>query len=229
MKSDDERADFDRLEGQLHALDRDIERARSDLVRATTAHFEEYFQGPHLRKPPDHVEGEPVRLRDGSTVGIREVQPADASLLQEGFHNLSALARYRRFIFDRPDLTARSDLTDAEATELTQLDHRDHEALVAIDPETGDGVGIARYVRDDADPSRAVAAVTVMDSWQGRGLGTELLKRIATRARAVGIDHFDAHLIVGDDDAQRMFEQVGPVETSERSRGTIDLTVSLAG
>jgi GNAT superfamily N-acetyltransferase len=223
MKSDDERAEFKRLEGQLHALDADIERARSDLVRATTAHFEEFFQGPNLRKPPKQIEGEPFRLRDGSTVRFREVQPADASLLQEGFHNLSAVSRYRRFLFDRPDLT------DEEATELTQLDHRDHEAIVAVDPENGDGAGIARYIRDDVDPSRAVAAVTVIDEWQGRGLGTELVTRIAARARAVGIEHFEAHMIVGDVEAQRMFEHAGPVETSERGRGTLDVTVSLVG
>jgi GNAT superfamily N-acetyltransferase len=223
MTRDDERAEFKRLHGQLDALDADIERARSDLVRATTAHFEEFFQGPRFRKPPGQIEGEPFRLRDGSTVRIRQVQAADASLLEEGFHNLSAVSRYRVFLFDRPDLT------DAEARELTQVDHRAHEAIIAVDPEHGDGVGIARYIRDDVDSSHAVAAVTVIDEWQGRGLGTELLTRIAARARAVGIEHFEGHMIVGDVEAQRMFEHAGPVETSERSRGTLDVTVSLVG
>jgi hypothetical protein len=102
MKSDDERTELGRLHGQLDALDADIKMAREDLQRATTAHFEEYFHGPRLRKP-DGIEGEPFRLRDGSTVLIRPVEAADASLLKEGFHNLGAVSRYRRFLFDRPD------------------------------------------------------------------------------------------------------------------------------
>ncbi|HEX4718214.1 MAG TPA: GNAT family N-acetyltransferase [Thermoleophilaceae bacterium] len=222
MRSDDEIGEVRRLRGQLGALDADIQTARRDLERATTAHFEEYFQGAPLRRPPDHVDGEPMRLRDGATVMVRPVEPADSSLLEEGFHDLSAVTRYRRFLFDRPDLTGE------EARELTQLDHRDHEAIIAIDPKTGDGVGIARYVRDDADRACAVAGITVIDRWQGRGLGTELLGRLAARARDAGIERFEAHMIAGDAEAQRMFEHLGPVETSQRSRGTLDVTVRLA-
>jgi GNAT superfamily N-acetyltransferase len=221
MRSDDERAELKRLHGELDALDSDIQTARSDLVRATTAHFEEFFQGPHLRKPDSHVEGEPFDLRNGSSVRIRPIRPADASRLEEGFHNLSAVSRYRRFLFDRPDIS------EEEARELTQLDDRDHDAIIAVDPAGGAGVGIARFVRDQDDPTRAVAAVTVVDLWQGRGLGTELLARLAARARSVGIEHFEAHMIVGDVEAQRMFEHVGPVETSRRSGGTLDVTVGL--
>jgi RimJ/RimL family protein N-acetyltransferase len=222
MRRDDERAEYKRLHGQLDALDADIKMARQDLQRATTAHFEEFFQGPRLRKP-EPVEGDEFRLRGGATVVIRPVQPADSSLLKEGFHNLSAVSRYRRFLFDRPDPT------DAEARELTRLDHRNHEAIVAVDQKDGAGAGIARYVRDDVDRSRAVVAVTVVDSWQGRGLGTELFRRLTARARAEGIDHFEAHMIVGDDQARRMFERAGRLETSARSAGTLDVTVNLAG
>jgi GNAT superfamily N-acetyltransferase len=223
MRSDDERAEFRRLHGQLDALDADIQTARSDLVRATTAHFEEFFQGPRPREAPRVVGGEPFRLRDGSLVVIRRVSPADASLVEEGFAQLSAVSRYRLFLFDRPDLTAE------EARDLTQVDHHDQEALGAIDPANGAGVGLARYVRRRGDPTRAVAAVTVVDAWQGRGLGTELLTRLAGHACAAGIERFEAHMIVGDIEAQRMFEHVGPVETSRRSRGTLDVTVRLGG
>ena len=47
-------------------------------------------------------------LRDGSQVLIRQVQPADASLLAEGFNRLSAQSRWMRF------LTAKRDLSLAE-------------------------------------------------------------------------------------------------------------------
>jgi len=39
-----------------------------------------------------------VRLRDGSRVGIRPIEPADKALVAAGFAVLSVESRYRRFI-----------------------------------------------------------------------------------------------------------------------------------
>src|SRR5215467_1923649 len=95
------------------------------------------------------VAGRPVTLRDGSTVLIRQVQPADAALLADGFARLSGKSRQMRFL-------ARKDrLSLAELRYFTDLDHRDHEALGALDQADGRGVGVARYVRDAEDPRAA--------------------------------------------------------------------------
>jgi GNAT superfamily N-acetyltransferase len=221
MSRDDERREYKRLHGQLEALDEDIQIAQEDLKRMTSAHFEGFFRNrPVAANRP--IEGERVQLRDGSTVVIRAVQPADSSLVKEGFEQLGAVNRYRQFVFDRQHLT------DPDAAEITAVDHRDHEALGAIDPETGAGVGLARYVRERSNPTRAVAAVFVVDSWQGRGLATRLLQRLARRAVAAGIEHFDAHMIVGDTSAQRMFESVGTLETTQRAAGVVDVSVRLS-
>ena len=40
-----------------------------------------------------------------------------------------------------------AELTDDIVTYLTDVDHHDHEALAAIDAATGEGVGVARFVR----------------------------------------------------------------------------------
>ena len=53
-------------------------------------------------------------------------------------------------------------------------------------------MGIARYVRDREDPHAAEIAVTVIDGWQGRGLGTELLAQLSERACQEGIRRFTA-------------------------------------
>jgi RimJ/RimL family protein N-acetyltransferase len=127
-----------------------------------------------------------VGLRDGSQVLIRQVQPADASLLADGFARLSIQSRWMRF------LTPKRELSLAELRYLTQIDHHDHEAIGAVDRADGRGVGVARFVRDAADPQAADLAVTVIDAWQGRGLGTELLTRLADRARDEGIRRFTA-------------------------------------
>ena len=65
---------------------------------------------------------------------------------------------------------------------FTEIDHVDHEAIGALDPATGEGVGVARYVRERERPHVAEAAVTVVDAWQHRGLGGKLLRRLCARA-----------------------------------------------
>jgi GNAT superfamily N-acetyltransferase len=74
---------------------------------------------------------------------------------------------------------------------LTEVDHHDHEALVALDAADERGVGVARFVRAD-DPGVAEVAVTVVDDWQGLGVGTVLLERLTDRAREEGIRRFAA-------------------------------------
>jgi GNAT superfamily N-acetyltransferase len=221
LRSDEERHEMEHLRDELGALDADIERARRGIEISTSAHYEDFILRP-LPEAEDLAGGETVRLRDGRAVVIRPVEPADASLLKEGFEHVSAVSRYRRFLFDRPDLTGE------EAVDLTRLD-RDHQALGAIDPDRRVGVGLARYVRDRSDPKRATAAVTVVDSWQGRGVGSALMERLAKRALDAGIEQFEGHMIVDDIQAQRTFEHAGTVETSRRSRGVLDLVVRLGG
>jgi GNAT superfamily N-acetyltransferase len=227
MTRDDERHEYKRLHGQLDALETDIETARRDLERLTTAHFEGYFSGLAPTERHRSFEGERLRLRDGSTVLIHPVEPADSSLVKEGYGELSAVSRYKQFVFDRPDMRERGQLTDPEAKQLTTVDHRDHEALIAVDTDTGAAAGLARYVRDAGDRSRATAAVTIVDRRQHVGLGTALIERLAARARAAGIERFEGHMIVADPAARKMFESVGALETSERAAGVLDLTVRL--
>ena len=128
--------------------------------------------------PPIPAEG--VTLRDGSTVRVARITPRDAPLIAAGFERLSAETRRLRFLTSKPTLSS------AELKYLTEVDGHRHEALGAIDPATGQGIAVARFVRDADDPSRAEVAVTVADEWQHRGLGTLLLDRLADRAREEG-------------------------------------------
>jgi GNAT superfamily N-acetyltransferase len=137
------------------------------------------------RQPGPGASGQRVMLRDGSAVLIRQVQPSDAPLLADGFARLSAHSRQMRF------LRRKDELSTAELRYFTDVDHRDHEALGALDP-SGRGVGIARYVRDAQDPHAAEIALTIVDDWQGRGLGTELLAQLTGRAYSAGIRRFTA-------------------------------------
>lgn len=139
------------------------------------------------------ADGTPVVLRDGSTVLIRQVRGTDAPLLADGFARLSPRSRQLRF------LGPKTMLPDAELRYLTEVDHHDHEAIGALSAADGCGVGIARYVRDAHDPQAAEIAVTIVDDWQGRGLGAELLSRLSDLARQAGIHRFTA--LVATDNA----------------------------
>jgi GNAT superfamily N-acetyltransferase len=135
------------------------------------------------------IVGAPVALRDGSRIRIRQGQAADRALLQRGFARLSADSRYRRF------LSPISELSEATVRYLTEIDHHDHEAIVALDEQTGEGVGVARYVRNPERPEVAEVAVTVIDDWQQRGLRTLLLDVLGARAREEGITRFTALML----------------------------------
>jgi GNAT superfamily N-acetyltransferase len=148
-------------------------------------------------------DGELVRVRDGSSVRIRPLEPDDKPHVLQAFDRLGAGSRYRRF------LTYKKELSVAELASLTEVDHHDHEALGAIDPATGEGIGIARYVRDPDRTAAAEAAVTVVDDWQGRGVGAALLERLADRARQEGIREFTATLLSENRAMRTLFERLG--------------------
>jgi GNAT superfamily N-acetyltransferase len=132
------------------------------------------------------VDGAPVALRDGSHVRIRQGRRSDRELLLRGFRRLSPESRYRRFLAPIPRLP------EATVRHLTDIDHHDHEAMIALDEQGTEALGVARYVRDPDRPQAAKVAVTVVDDWQGRGLGTLLLEAISARARREGIRTFTA-------------------------------------
>jgi GNAT superfamily N-acetyltransferase len=168
------------------------------------------------------MKGTTVELRDGSVVVIRPVQPGDAPLLAEGFTRLSMESRQLRF------LIGKSSLSPAELRYFTEIDHHDHEALGALDPDDGRGLGIARYIRHVDDPEGAEVAVTVIDEWQDRGLGTELLKRLADRARQEGIRHFTALVDVDNEAVQALLrDSHADVRVIEREAGSVEYQIPL--
>jgi RimJ/RimL family protein N-acetyltransferase len=128
-----------------------------------------------------------VALRDGSPVQVRQLSGTDVELLADGFARLSAQSRQFRYLTGKPRLSP------AELRYFTAIDHHDHEALVALSLD-GSGVGVARYVRYAKDPEAADVAVTVVDEWHGRGVGTELMTRLIDRAVTEGIRRFTASI-----------------------------------
>ena len=164
---------------------------------------------------------EEVTLRDGSAVLIRPVQPEDKELFLAGWERFGEESRYRRF------MGAKGGLSPRDLAYFTEVDHVDHEAIGARDAETGEGVGVARYVRLPNQPTVAEAAVAVVDDWQRRGLGGELLRRLTERARANGIERFHASLFAVNHAMLALFEDLGELEVQHVGEGRIEIDVEL--
>jgi RimJ/RimL family protein N-acetyltransferase len=169
---------------------------------------------------PGRAAGRRIVLRDGSKVVIRPVHRDDAPLLADGFARLSPESRRLRFLRRKDELSA------AELRYFTDVDHHDHEALGALAGAAGGGVGVARYVRDASDPYSAEIALTVVDDWQGRGLGTELLAQLSGRARAAGIRRFTA-LVSADNAAMTALLRRLCADPVRREHGTVEWEITL--
>jgi GNAT superfamily N-acetyltransferase len=111
---------------------------------------------------------------------------------------------------------------------LTEVDHRDHEALVAIDPRANEGVGVARYVRFKQHPDTAEFAVAVVDDWQCHGVGGRLAAALATRAVEEGIAHFICLLFSDNELMRSLADDLGDVRVVSEEQGTLELIIDLA-
>jgi RimJ/RimL family protein N-acetyltransferase len=166
--------------------------------------------------------GELVELRDGSRALIRPIGPEDSERLREGFEGASKESIFLRFLAPLPRLSS------TQLRYLTAVDHARHEALIAVDPETGQSFGTARYIRSDDDPQVAEFAVGVGDRWMRLGLGTALLTALVSRARAAGIVRFVGTINAENTAIKRLVDKVfGSHETTSVGYGVQEISVEL--
>lgn len=118
-----------------------------------------------------------TELADGTPILIRRVRPEDKRLLVSGMSRLSERSRRQRF------LTPTEQLSRSQLSYLTEIDQHDHQAWGALVGE--EPVGIGRFVRTEGDA--AEVALTVVDDWHRRGVGSLLLGVLIDEARKIGI------------------------------------------
>ncbi len=159
-----------------------------------------------------------VALRDGSRVVIRPIEPDDRDALAAGFERLSPESRYRRFFGPMQHLS------ESYLDYLTQVDHHDHEALVASTrpPATASG-SRATCARAPRSPSRRWWWTT-----PGRGAGRPArcwTRSPSGRARRA-IARFEAPVLASNRDAIAVLTRLG--STTQRPDGReINLTIDL--
>lgn len=123
-------------------------------------------------------------LRDRSSVVIRPVRHEDAAAERAFIEALSPQSRRYRFL-------GQVRHPSSEMIErFTDLDYVHDLAFAAVvhDDARDKFVGIARY-STSADGTDCECAVTVLDDWQGKGLGSVLMKHLIDVARSRGIKH----------------------------------------
>ena len=164
-----------------------------------------------------------LRLADGTDIALRPFRPgAGGDLLVTSFARLSDQSRYRRFLSPVPRLT------DAMLAILTSVDGVNHRAWGAlIDEPAGEvGAGVARWVRSGSDPVVADLAVTVIDDYQGRGLGGLLLDVAVLDAFAHGVDRFEG-LVLGENISSRRMLARGGATLRPEGGGVLAYTLPL--
>ena len=151
-----------------------------------------------------------VTLRSGDVVSIRQIRPDDAPALARAYPKLGEQSRYRRFFTVMPELP------EATLMAAVEVDHVDHEALVALPLLSTEIVGEGRFIRPPDQPGTAEVGVTVVDAWQGRGLGSALLARLSERAFEAGIEYFTAEVLAENRSMLALLPSLGQVEAESR-------------
>ena len=173
--------------------------------------------------PIDYVEE--ASLRDGTNVLVRPIRPDDAPRLQEAFLRLSPETIFLRF------LGTMHELTDEQARYFANVDYYRKMALVGSIKEDDKEsiIGVARYHLSDAEPKGlAECAIVVRDDYQGRGLGTILLDKLAIYASEHGVLGFRATIHVSNNRIMYLIKKSKlPYEKKMIEPGIWDLRVWL--
>src|SRR5262249_32658916 len=90
------------------------------------------------------------------------------------------------------------------------------------------GIGVARCIRDRADPELAEVAVVICDAWQQRGAGTVLLQTLAGRAWEAGIRRWNGWVLAANEGGRRVLAVVGtPRAERHVGHGVVEVTYDL--
>jgi GNAT superfamily N-acetyltransferase len=164
------------------------------------------------------------RLRDGRTLEIRALRPADRAEFLAAFERTSEESRYRRFF------APKRGFTEKEIEFYLNVDFVSHVALVA-GLEEGEGerrviAGGARYIA--SEPGRAEVAFAVDDLHQGLGIATHLMRHLVLIAREAGISELVAEVLPDNAPMLKVFERCGLAMTTRREPGVVHVTLALS-
>ena len=143
-------------------------------------------------------------LSDGTPMIIRPIRPEDADIEQEFVRNLSAEARYFRF------MRAIEELTPEMLVRFTQLDFSREMALIAVISVQGKRkqIGVARY-SVNPDAKSCEFALTVSDEYRGHGIGSQLMDGMMEAARGHGVQVIEGEVLANNRRMLSLMKELG--------------------
>ena len=144
-------------------------------------------------------------IRGNAYICFKSLEQRDREKYIEGFNRLSGKSRYNRFF------GFKKELTPSQIDELLNVDNHSHIAWTAFDI-VGDepfGVGVGRFKRSTSRPAEAELGLTVIDDYQGRGVGTILLAVMYYIAGLVEVETFTGIILADNVKVVRWFKELG--------------------
>lgn len=162
------------------------------------------------------------RLRDGRLVKIRSLRPEDEADMLAALEQASAQSLQRRFF------VMKRHFSDQERAFFMNVDFKNHVALVARaeEPDREVLAGGCRYIV--FEPGRAEMAFMVVDGWQGRGLGSILMRHLIQIASAAGLQELTAEILPENAAMLKVFGKFGFKRAPRRDPQTVHLALKLA-
>jgi acetyltransferase len=180
--------------------------------------------------PPSLPPGYPAELErvwrtsDGTPVTLRALRPDDLDREIAFVMGLSEQTLHMRLQYSAKGVSR------DELARLLQLDYRDTMAVGALTGGPGEEkiVGVSRYARVD-NTDRAECSIVVADDWQGRGLGTELMRSLGTAASARGIRSLEGETLGENQRIHEWARRFGfGARTEPNSGGLVRVTLDLS-
>jgi RimJ/RimL family protein N-acetyltransferase len=161
-------------------------------------------------------------LRDGRRVEIRALRPDDRANMLAAVGRISAQSLYRRFF------GAKRDFSEQEKAYYLDVDFVDHVALVATVEQGGrtEIVGGARYVV--VQPGTAEVAFAVVDEFQGKGIGSTLMRHLTRLAREAGLKEIIAEVLPENAAMLKVFEKSGTEVATKRDAGVVHVRLQIS-
>ncbi len=161
-------------------------------------------------------------LRDGRRIEIRALRPDDRANMLAAVGRISAQSLYRRFF------GAKRDFSEQEKAYYLDVDFINHVALVATVEQGGrtEIVGGARYVV--VKPGTAEVAFAVVDEFQGKGIGSTLMRHLTLLARKAGLKAMIAEVLPENAAMLKVFEKSGTEVATTRDGGVVHVRVQIS-
>jgi GNAT superfamily N-acetyltransferase len=158
-------------------------------------------------------------LRDGRTVEIRAQRPQDREGMHAAIARISSGSLYRRFF------AVRREFLEKETDYFLDIDFVNHVALVVVANEAGQPtiVGGGRYVV--VEPGQAEVAFAIIDGYQGLGIGSALMRHLATLGREAGLRELIAEVLSENVPMLNVFERSGLPITTRREGPVVHVTL----